>query len=125
MSGYTLDAGALIALERNDRRLVLLLREVLARDESIAVPAAVIAQVWRDGRRQARLARLLRTPEIEIVLLDELSARAAGQLCGASGTADVVDAMVVWCAHEREQAILTSDVGDFRRLAPDLKLIPV
>ena len=52
-------------------------------------------------------------------------ARAAGQLCGARGTSDVVDASVVLCARARKHAVVTSDVGDLRRLDPALPLVAV
>jgi hypothetical protein len=57
-NGLTLDAGALIALERGDRRLLALLGEALRRGLFFRVPAGVVGQVWRDGRKQATLARL-------------------------------------------------------------------
>ena len=59
MAGVTLDAGALIAFERNDRRLVAMIAQSLEHGLTLAVPAGVVGQVWRDGRRQARLARFL------------------------------------------------------------------
>lgn len=82
-----------------------------------------IGQVWRDGRRQARLARLLGSEGVEIVGLDDFGARAAGQLCGVSGTADVIDATVVLCAQARGRRIATSDPEDMRHLDPALVLI--
>ena len=121
--GLTLDAGALIAFERNERRLVALLARALEHDLTLAVPAGVVAQVWRDGRRQARLARLLAAPEVELEPLDDIRARAAGQLCGVTRTADVVDASVVLCARTRKHAIVTSDPADLRRLDPKAHLI--
>jgi hypothetical protein len=59
MPGLTLDAGALIAFDRNERRVVALIARAVQQGCSLAVPAGVVAQAWRDGRRQARLARLL------------------------------------------------------------------
>ena len=124
MPGYTLDAGALIALERNHRALYA--RLARASDTAgIAVPAGALAQVWQDGRRQVRLARLLARNDVEIVALDERTARHAGQLCGARGTSDVVDASVVLCAMERGHAIVTSDAKDLSRLDPRALLIEV
>lgn len=125
MSGLTLDAGALIAFERNDRRIVALLAVALDREQPIAVPAGVVAQVWRDGRRQARLARLLGGDQVEVEPLDDARARAAGQLCGVRGTADVVDASVVLCARARRHVVVTSDPDDLRQLDPKLRLVVV
>lgn len=125
MPGLTLDSGALIAFERNDRRVVALLLRALHHEYSLAVPAGVVGQVWRDGRRQARLARLLGSEDVEVESLDDRRARAAGQLCGIRGTADVIDASVVLCAQGRGHRVVTSDPRDLRLLAPDLELVSV
>jgi hypothetical protein len=124
-AGLTLDAGALIAFERNNRFVVSLLARTLELELGIAVPAGVVAQVWRDGRRQARLARLLAAPQVEVEALDDRRARAAGQLCGVAKTRDIVDASVVLCARARAHAVATSDQRDLRRLDRLLPLIPV
>lgn len=125
MSGVTLDAGALIAVERDRRPVEVLLRQARERGERIAVPAGVIAEVWRDGRRQARLARLLADDAVDIVALDDRAARAAGQPCGVAGTRDVVDASVAWCARERGDVVLTSDPDDLHRLDARLRIVAV
>lgn len=87
------------------------------------MPAGALAQVWRDGSRQAVLARLLRQDHVEVVPLDDAAARAAGQLCGATQTSDVIDASVVLCARARHQPVLTSDPDDLRRLDPRLRIV--
>lgn len=123
--GLVLDTGALIAFERRAREVMVLVSHALVDDEPLVIPAGVLAQAWRDGRRQARLARLLHAPQIEVVPLDDRAARAAGQLCGVAGTRDVVDASVVLCARQRGYAVLTSDPGDLRRLDPALTLVEI
>jgi hypothetical protein len=123
MPGLTLDAGALIAFERNDRRLVALLARALEHGQEMAIPAGVVAQVWRDGRRQARLSRLLRADPVDVEPLDDLRAREAGQLCGARGRADVIDASVVLCARRRGHRIVSSDPSDLRALDPAVEII--
>ena len=125
MPGLTLDAGALIAFERNDRRIVAVLARALERDYTLAVPAGVIGQVWRDGRRQVRLARLLSAKQLEIEILDDRRARAAGQLCGVKRTEDVIDASVVLCARARGHRVVTSDPDDLEQLDPRIALIVV
>lgn len=125
MKGLTLDAGALIAFDRGDRFVVSLLARSLELELGIAVPSGALAQAWRDGRRQARLARLLRSAQVEVAALDDRRARAAGQLCGATATRDIVDASVVLCAREREHSIATSDTPDLARLDARIRLIPV
>ena len=123
MSGLTLDAGALIAFDRNDRRVVTILARAVERRVGLAVPAGVVGQVWRDGGKQARLARLLAAQEVEVEPLDDGRARAAGQLCGVRRTGDVIDASVVLCAKRRGQGVLTADVEDIRRLDPSLHVV--
>jgi hypothetical protein len=123
--GATFDAGALIAFERARRAVVALVSVALERGDRLAVPAGVIAQVWRDGARQVRLVRLLASELVEIVALDDPTARAVGQLCGVTGATDVVDASVVYCARQRDHAVLSSDPEDLRRIDPRLELIRV
>ncbi|MEX2557896.1 MAG: PIN domain-containing protein [Actinomycetota bacterium] len=125
MSGATLDSGALIAFARAKRPVVTLVARALERGDTLAVPAGVVAQVWRDGARQVRLVRLLASDVIEVVALDDPTARAVGQLCGATGTTDVVDASVVFCARQRGQKILTSDADDLRRIDAKIDLVNV
>ena len=124
-TGLTLDAGALIAFDRNERFVVAIVRRALEADAALVVPAGVVGQAWRDGRRQVRLARLLGSAAVTIEPLDDARARAAGQLCGVRRTNDVIDASVVLCARARGQAILTSDVEDLARLDPSVRLTRV
>jgi predicted nucleic acid-binding protein len=123
VAGVTLDTGALIAIERGDPRLQALLDEAHVAGAELAVPAGVIAQSWRGGTRQARLARFLRLATVTVVSLDEPVARAAGVLCGRAGTADVVDASVVICARDRGHAVISSDPGDLTALDPTLPIV--
>ena len=124
MSGLTLDAGALIAFDRNDRKVVALIARALDHGYSLAVPAGVVGQVWRDGARQVRLARLLGSRDVEVEALDDRRARAAGQLCGVKGTADVIGSVgVVLCAKTRAHGIVTSDPGDIRPLDSTMHII--
>ncbi len=85
----------------------------------------MVAQTWRDGRIQVTLARFLRIGEVEIVPLDDRLARARGELCGATGTADIIDASVVIPARLRGDRIVTSDPRDLRRLDPACPIIPI
>lgn len=125
MTGAVLDAGALIGFERNDRDVVAIVRRAVAHGDPLVVPAGVIAQVWRDGRRQVPLARLLSSRICEVAALDDRTARLAGQLCGIGGTSDVVDASVAVVALQRSMAVVTTDADDLRRLDPRLELVEV
>ena len=102
-----LDAGALIAVERADRPTLTLMEAARRQGRNFVVPAGVLAQVWRGGSRQARLARFLAARGVEVEALTEAGAKAAGLVCGQAGASDVVDASVVVTAsaaprHRRE-----------------------
>jgi len=125
MTGATLDSGALIAFERGERKVAAIVAGALDHNDRLAVPAGVVGQVWRNGRRQSVLARLLSSEIVELVALDGMQARAAGQLCGVSGTADVIDASVVVCARARSHRIVTGDPHDLRALDPRIPLVVV
>ena len=72
-SGVTLDAGPLIQLDRNDRRIVVLLARANETGQQVIVPGSALAQAIRDPAKQARLARLLRQPRTHVVPLDRKS----------------------------------------------------
>lgn len=121
----TLDAGALIAFERGDPRMRALVGEARGAGIRLALPAGVLAQVWRDGARQARLAALVASEAAHTVVLDEPAAKATGRLCAVSGTADVVDASVVLVANVRGDRVVTSDPDDLAAIDPDLELLTI
>ena len=123
--GITLDAGALIALNRGNKRMIALLAEALKQRRSFRIPAGVVGQAWRNGRTQVALARFLRAYEVEIVSLDEQLARSCGELCAATETLDVIDASVVILARERGDIIVTSDADEFRRLDPTSSIFQI
>ena len=125
MSGITLDAGGLIALDRNDRRVIALVARTTERGMRITIPATALAQAMRHPARQARLSRLIRQSETDLMSLKGPDATAVGILLAQTATADVVDAHVVVCARRAGQAVVTSDAADLRRIAPDLPLIAV
>lgn len=114
-----LDAGALIAIDRADRRVIALLE--LAQD--IHVPAGALAQAWRNPMRQVRLVRVMSSEGVAIHPLDALAARAAGQLCAATATSDVVDASVVIVARMVDGVTVTSDSDDLRRIDRGIELV--
>lgn len=92
--------------------------------QDLRVPAAVVAQVWRHPARQARLASFLGGTYVQHVPMDLLTAKAAGLLCQATGTTDVVDAAVAACARLYSDYVVTSDPIDMRRLVrPDRVLV--
>lgn len=118
-----MDAGGLIALDRNDRRVVVLLVRAAETGARVTVPASALAQAIRRPARQVRLARLIRQPTTDVVVLDRVDAPHVGRLLAASGTADVVDAHVVVSARRARQRVVTSDPDDLRTLDPEIQLV--
>ena len=111
MAGVTLDAGALILADRNDRRFWKWWAE--ATNVRKTIPAIVVAQVWR-GPGSARLAIVIKGSWIEASGLRR--AKLVGELCGRSRVYDVVDVAVVESASRRGDDIITTDPDDIRRI---------
>jgi hypothetical protein len=113
VSRLVLDAGALIAIEREDQRTSTRIKTARERGRLVVTHAGIVAQVWRNPSRQARLALALKSIGI-VPLTDEL-ARRTGVLLAAARTADVHDgALVTLC--RATDTILTSDVADLAHL---------
>ncbi|MGH2460302.1 MAG: PIN domain-containing protein [Chloroflexota bacterium] len=118
-----LDAGALIGFDDRDRRAVVLIQRARELGAPIIVPAGALAQVWRNGARQADLARLIRARDVDVVDLSASLAKATGELCGRRGTSDVVDASVVIIARQVRGVVATTDSADLRHLDPGLPMV--
>jgi len=114
MTSVVYDAGALVAAERNDRRMWAEHRVRLELGLSVVVPAPVVAQVSRSPR-QVQLRRLL--AGCEVVEFDEAGAHNAGRLLASSKTNDVVDAALVDLAIRRGADVVTGDTHDLSRIA--------
>lgn len=122
---YLYDAGALIAIDNDDRRMWARHSLALEDGRDIHVPSVVVSQAWRDSRRQVRLGKFLAGCHVVPVGLE--TAKAAGVLCGKAGTADIVHATVVVMAASLGAIIWTSAPYDIRALidAQDVKPAPV
>lgn len=118
-----LDAGALIAIERADRDTAAVIEAARQDGRDVVVPAGVVGQVWRGGGRQARLARLVNARDVLVEPFTDAGARAAGILCGAAGTADVVDACVVLAARRHHATVISSDRPDLHQLDPTIAVV--
>ncbi|HEY7391277.1 MAG TPA: PIN domain-containing protein [Bryobacteraceae bacterium] len=125
MSGIVFDAGGLIALERNDRRVVGLLTTARKEADQVIVPATALAQVIRNPARQVRLWRIIQSRGTEVVPLDGAQAQAVGALLARTGASDITDAHVVICAQAADYTVITSDPLDLKRLDPKLRLVAV
>lgn len=108
-----LDAGALIALDRNDRSMWVRLKGLHQSGERPVTHGGVVGQAWRGGQRQARLATTL--AGMDVRPLDERLGRAAGELLAATRMSDVVDAALVALAVDGDD-IITLDTDDIGRL---------
>ena len=107
------DAGGWIGVDRGDRSVGALLRVAHQERLPVRTSAAVVAQVWRDGSRQANLARVL--AGVDVLPLDGPGGRTVGELLGRAGTADVVDAHLATVVRTGD-TVLTGDVADLRVL---------
>lgn len=125
LSGFVFDAGGLIALDRNDRRVIALTQIAIEARTKIIIPATALAQAIRNPARQARLLRVIGSGFTDVIPLDALAAQAVGKLLAATNTSDIVDAHVVLCAQQHDHTVITSDPFDLRRLDPRLRLIAV
>ncbi len=108
-----LDAGAFIGVDRNDQRVMQLLALARRANAEFVTTAPVVAQAWRDGARQANVARLLRSVDTRDVDLDD--ARNAGELLARTKGSDVVDALFAQLAMPADH-VFTSDPADIAEL---------
>lgn len=110
-----LDAGALIAFERADRRTAAIIGDALEAGDEVVVPASALAQAWWGGPRSARLAHLIAGTNSDS--LDEARAKQIGERLGSRARTDVADAHVVCCARDQNAIVVTSDRDDIEALA--------
>ncbi len=116
-----LDAGALIALARNDYRVRSYLIVARERGVDVLVPPVVVTQTLRGSAQDAIINRLLKSKGVSVPPVGEELARAAGHLLAKSGLRDAADAQVVAEAvRAAPTTILTSDPDDIGRLAEGL-----
>jgi hypothetical protein len=122
-----LDAGALLALEKNDKAVWKRFTSARLAGFPPVTHGGIVGQVWRaGGPRQALLATALAATEI--LPLDEQLGRRAGRLLGRSGGRDVIGAALVLLAEDGDE-IITSDPSDLVLLSGytgiDVELISV
>jgi hypothetical protein len=111
-----LDTGGLLAWAHGDVKARGVIRDAERRRLLIVVSAVVIAQAIRGGAGDAAVNWALRKIGMQLPVTPAL-ARQAGALLGATGTTDVVDAIVVAEAVRFLPAtILTSDPRDIHVL---------
>ncbi len=107
-----LDAGFLISVDRSERTAHTFLTAAARSETSLHSTHPVVAQVWRNGSRQARLSAFLKT----ITVHPLADGRPVGQLLAKTNTSDVVDAHLVITAVRLGHDILTGDPDDLTTL---------
>src|SRR5579862_835980 len=100
--------------------MLALLARATERGMRVTIPATALAQAIRNPTEQARLCRLIRQAGTDLIALDGPEAAAVGLLLARAGSADITDSHVVVCARRAGQAVVTSDAGGLRRIAPGL-----
>lgn len=125
MNSVVLDAGALIALERCDPRMVALASEIVEARCQAHTPAGVVAQVWRGSPQQHATVRLIKSGVVRVDPLTDEVAFQLGQLLAASGTSDVIDSHVALLARRVRGTVVTSDPDDLAALDPALRVVKV
>lgn len=113
VTGLTFDTGALIALERRDRRMSAVLARATASALVITVLSAVLVEWWRGGSRVRR--RILDAIRVE-PLSAEVACTAGEALAVAPRGPSIVDAVVMASAAQRGDVVYTADLVDLERL---------
>jgi hypothetical protein len=114
VSALVLDAGAFIAVDRDDRAMIARLRVASAAGLELRTGGVIVAEVWREpGSHRGNIARLLKS--VDVCAVDEQLGRAAGVLLGRARLHDAPDATVVAIASTGDR-VLTSDAAHIRRL---------
>jgi predicted nucleic acid-binding protein len=112
VSAFTLDTGALLALERRRQRTLAFLAIAKADKIPLVVPSVCIAEWWR-GRTDVR-EKILATVIVEHT--DDELVKLAGVALAAVPKATCIDAIVMASAARRGGIVITSDVEDLTRL---------
>lgn len=132
-----LDSSALISIERKqplgDSILAEVVRDLAAGRVRVAVPAPVIAEVWRGTPRQAQLARFLTLPGVRVEPVDLICAKRAGERLRdiqhtkrGEQRPGAVDALVAECADRLgARAILTGDPDDLAAFGTVSRIIAI
>jgi predicted nucleic acid-binding protein len=109
--GLTFDTGALIALERGNKRMrgVLLAAEREGLD--IVVPAPVLIEWWRNAAGQRAILEA-----VSVEHTTERLGKLAGEALAAVPGATPIDALVVASAAQRGDVVYTSDFEDLDKL---------
>lgn len=122
----TLDTGALIAMERQKPRGLMLLRAAREYRVRLLVITPVVAEWWR-GRSDVRERVVAAVTIVSFPLrAAQVAGVALGHLRGGSARRLAVDAMVMgFAATEGGALVYTSDVGDLQSLGTHFPAVRV
>lgn len=111
-----LDSEGLSKAASRDERTAAFVKQALLEQGRVVVPAIVLAEVLRGGRRDAGVHRTL--TQTQVVDVTAGLARTAGEILGEVGTDKTVDAVIAAVAADQpgRVLVLTSDPDDLRAL---------
>ena len=123
-----LDSEGLSKAAARDERTAAFIKQALAEQGRVVVPAVALAEVLRGGQRDAAVHHVLNQYEVQDITA--ALGRAAGEILGQAGSDKTVDAVVAAVAVARpgRVLVLTSDVGDLSALTAgrgDIKVVHV
>lgn len=116
MITLTLDTGALIALERAEKRMRTAAAAARDRGALLVVPAPVIIEWWRGDRLSSRRRQASIYEALWIEPTTAVLAKLAGEALQATPGATPIDALVMASAAQRGDVVYTSDFDDLDRL---------
>jgi len=120
---FILDTGALIALERGQRKAIVLWHMLYEEDLTFIIPTAVLAEWWHPGIPFSD--KILRATTIK--QLGHVLAKQAGTARASCGKRppSAVDAIVMTLGDSEDAIVYTSDLPDMTRFQtsfPDVEL---
>lgn len=121
--GLTFDTGALIALERGEKRMRTVSIASRASGGLVTVPALVLIEWWRNAPKQRVILEAV-TVERTTERLAMLAGEAIANIPGATP----IDALVMASAAQRGDVVYTSDYDDLERLRvhfPSVRVLSV
>jgi hypothetical protein len=109
-----LDSGVFVALDNPSQARVLmrLMSRMADDDEPLSTTEAVLAQSWRNPKRQVLMKRLAAITTVHPFG----DPQTIGVRCATSGTSDVVDAGLAVLADQLGDVVLTTDPDDMAQL---------
>lgn len=123
-----LDSEGLSKAAARDERTAAFIKQALAEQGRVVVPAVTLAEVLRGGQRDTAVHHVLHQYEVQDITA--AVGRAAGEILGQTDSDKTVDAVVAAVAAARpgRVLILTSDVDDLSALTAgrgDIKVVHV